>query len=82
MKIGLVQNNKCNLSVRYIIRIKKIKVQRYLLLEIYLMIDTFFIVKVIQIKSNIRLKILRIFVILMIEIMRRLILVKVSELAF
>lgn len=82
MKIGLVQNNKCNLSVRYIIRIKKIKVQRYLLLEIYLMIDTFFIVKIIQIKSNIRLKILRIFVILMIEIMRRLILVKVSELAF
>ena len=45
------------------------------------MIDTFFIVKIIQIKANIRLKILRIFVILMIEIMRILILVKVSELA-
>ena len=46
------------------------------------MIDTFFIVKIIYIIANIRLKILRIFVILMIEIVRMLILVKVSELAF
>ena len=30
--------------MRYIIRIKKIKAQRYLLLEICLMIDTFFII--------------------------------------
>ena len=82
MKIGLVQNNKCNLSVRYIIRIKKIKVQRYLLLELYLIIDTFFIVKIIYIIANIRLKILRIFVILMIEIMEILIFVKVNPLAF
>ena len=40
-----------------------------------------FLVKIICIIANIRLKILRIFVILMIEIMRILILVKVSELA-
>ena len=67
--------------MRYIIRIKKIKAQRYLLLEICLMIDTFFIVKIIYIIANIRLKILSIFVILMIEIMEILIFVKVDTLA-
>ena len=67
--------------MRYIIRIKKIKAQRYLLLEICLMIDTFFIVKIIYIIANIRLKILQIFVILMIEITEIVIFVKVSELA-
>ena len=46
------------------------------------MIDTFFIVKITYIIANIRLKILRIFVILMIEIMRILIFVKVDTLAF
>lgn len=46
------------------------------------MIDTFFIVKIIYITANIRLKILRIFVILMIEIMEILIFVKVDALAF
>ena len=46
------------------------------------MIDTFFIVKIIHKITNIRLKILRIFVILMIEIMEILILVKVDTLAF
>ncbi len=46
------------------------------------MIDTFFIVKIIYITANIRLKTLRIFVILMIEIMRILIFVKVDTLAF
>lgn len=46
------------------------------------MIDTFFIVKIIYIIVNIRLKILRIFVILMIEIMEILIFVKVDPLAF
>ena len=46
------------------------------------MIDTFFIVKIIYIIANIRLKILRIFVILMIEIMEILIFVKVDTLAF
>ena len=61
---------------------KKFKAQRYLLLEICLMIDTFFIVEIIYIIANIRLKILRIFVILMIEIMEILIFVKVNPLAF
>jgi len=46
------------------------------------MIDTFFIVKIIYIIANIRLKILRIFVILMIEIMEILIFVEVNPLAF
>ena len=46
------------------------------------MIDTFFIVKIIYIITNIRLKILRIFVILMIEIMEILIFVKVNPLVF
>lgn len=46
------------------------------------MIDTFFIVKIIYIIANIRLKILRIFVILMIEIMEILIFVKVNPLVF
>lgn len=46
------------------------------------MIDTFFVVKIIYIIANIRLKILRIFVILMIEIMEILIFVKVDTLAF
>ena len=46
------------------------------------MIDTFFIVKIIYITTNIRLKKLRIFVILMIEIMEILIFVKVNPLAF
>ena len=41
-----------------------------------------FLVKIIYIIANIRLKILRIFVILMIEIMRILIFVKVNPLAF
>ena len=46
------------------------------------MIDTFFIVKIIYIIANIRLKILRIFVILMIEIMEILIFFEVNPLAF
>lgn len=46
------------------------------------MIDTFFIVKITYIITNIRLKILRIFAILMIEIMEILIFVKVDTLAF
>ena len=46
------------------------------------MIDTFFIVKIIYIIANIRLKILCIFVILMIEIMEILIFVKVDTLVF
>lgn len=46
------------------------------------MIDTFFIVKIIYIMANIRLKVLRIFVILMIEIMEILIFMKVDTLAF
>ena len=46
------------------------------------MIDTFFLVKIIYIIANIRLKVLSIFVILMIEIMEILIFVKVNPLAF
>lgn len=68
--------------MRYILRIKKIQSIKVSIIRNMSNDRYLFLVKIIYIIANIRLKILRIFVILMIEIMRILIFVKVNPLAF
>ena len=68
--------------MRYILRIKKIQSIKVSIIRNMSNDRYLFLVKIIYIIANIRLKILRIFVILMIEIMEILIFVKVDTLAF